>query len=222
VRPFVIERVRVEAVTKVFGPTRALAGVTLELVAGTVTVLRGPNGSGKSTLLQILSTLMRPTSGSVRYGEVAAEGGGALLRARLGVLWHASLLYPDLTARENLELRARLYRVGEPRRAAERAIAQFDLGHFADGTCRTLSRGQLQRVALAAALLPRPRLLLLDEPTTGLDAGSVDVLCRALDEVRAGPRTIVALSTHDPAVAERVGDRIVTLERGAVAGVTER
>ncbi len=216
------DRVKVAAVTKVFGPTRALSGVTLDLVAQSVTVLRGQNGSGKSTLLQILSTLMRPTSGSVQYGAATAETGGAALRARIGVVSHASMLYPDLTARENLELRARLYGIDGPRECADKGIGSFELRAFADRPCRTLSRGQLQRVALAAALLPRPRLLLLDEPSTGLDLGSIDLLCTALGKVRTEDRTIVVLSTHDPAMSDRIADRVVTLERGGVASVEER
>lgn len=225
------DRVEVTGVTKVFGPTRALSGVTLELPAKSVTVLRGQNGSGKSTLLQILSTLMRPTGGRVSYGKATAESGGAGLRARIGVVSHASMLYPDLTPRENLELRARLYGIerapATPRGSrkgarAEEAIGAFELRLFADRPCRTLSRGQLQRVALAAALLPRPRLLLLDEPTTGLDLGSVELLCAALEKVRTVDETIVVLSTHDPAMSDRIADRVVTLERGGVAGVEER
>jgi heme exporter protein A len=216
------DRVRVAGVTKVFGPTRALSGVTLDLPAQSVTVLRGQNGSGKSTLLAILSTLMRPTGGTVSYGKATAESGGAGLRARIGVVSHASMLYPDLTPRENLELRARLYGIGGPPARAEEAIGAFELRLFADRPCRTLSRGQLQRVALAAALLPRPRLLLLDEPTTGLDLGSVDLLCGALDKVRTADETIVVLSTHDPAMSDRIADRVVTLERGGVAGIEER
>ena len=208
--------VRVAAVTKVFGPTRALAGVSLDLTAATITVLSGPNGSGKSTLLQILSTLMQPTSGTVEYGSTSARQGGAALRARIGVVSHASMLYPDLTPRENLAVRARLYRVDA---APDAALAALAVDGFSDRPCRALSRGQLQRVALAAALLPRPRLLLLDEPTTGLDAGSVDLLCRALAHARTSEQAIVVLSTHDVAIAERLADRRVMLDRGAVTAI---
>ena len=216
------DRVRIAGVTKVFGPTRALSGLTLDFPARSITVLRGPNGSGKSTLLQILSTLMQPTNGSVTYGAATEATGGAQLRARIGVVSHASMLYPDLTPRENLTLRGRLYGVSDLRARVDEAIATFDVKGFADRPCRTLSRGQLQRASLAAALLPRPRLLLLDEPTTGLDLASVELLCSALERVRTEQGTIVVLSTHDPAMSDRVADRVVTLERGGVASVEDR
>lgn len=208
------ERVEARGLVKVFGATRALAGVDLDFEAGCVTVVEGPNGSGKSTLLAILAQLARPTKGEVRYGALGAAG--AELRRHIGVLAHAAMVYPDLTGRENLHLFARLYGVGDPAARIAALMERFELGAFFERTARTWSRGQLQRVALARALLHEPKLVLLDEPSTGLDVRSVDRLASAIEAERARG-AICVLITHDTALADRLGDRRVRLERGRVA-----
>lgn len=211
------ERVEARNLVKTYGPTRALAGVDLDLRGGEVAVIEGPNGSGKSTLIGILALLTRPDRGSVRFGEHDGLASADALRARIGVLAHAAMVYPDLTGIESLRLSAALYGV----RDAERRIAElrerFDIGAFGERPARTWSRGQLQRIALARALLHAPRLLLLDEPSTGLDAPSS---ARLIDAIRAEKArgAIVALATHDAALAAAVGDRRVTLVRGRVEG----
>lgn len=196
-----------------FGPTRALSGVDLTLEAGLVTVVEGPNGAGKSTLLDILSLLSRPTRGSLHFGDHDAWRSRAALRGCLGVLAHAPLLYPDLSGRENLVLFAHMYAVHE-RRVRELG-ERFDATAFWERPTRTYSRGQLQRVALARALLHAPRLILLDEPSTGLDVRATDQLVAAVRAERARG-AIVALITHDQALVERVADRRVRLARGRV------
>jgi heme ABC exporter ATP-binding subunit CcmA len=213
------QEVRAEGLVKVFGPTRALAGVDLTLSAGTITAVEGPNGSGKSTLLGILAQLMRPTRGRVMYGDVEASTGmrAGALRHRIGVLGHQAMIYPDLSGRENLRLFARLHGLTEPRQRIAELLARFDVGAFVDRPARTWSRGQLQRVALARALLPSPRLLLLDEPSTGLDASALQRLVDTLDaERRRG--AIQLLVTHDEALAERVSDVRLRIERGRLVG----
>ncbi|HEX8954475.1 MAG TPA: ABC transporter ATP-binding protein, partial [Polyangia bacterium] len=159
--------------TKVYGRQRALAGVDLTLRAGEATALLGPNGAGKSTLVGILSTLVSPTAGSVRYGGAdaasAAQPEDDELRGAIGIIAHESHCYGDLTGHENLVFFARLYGVPDAHAAAERLLARVGLRDAARRAARTYSRGMLQRLALARALLHRPRLLLLDEPFTGLD-----------------------------------------------------
>jgi ABC-type multidrug transport system ATPase subunit len=206
--------VELRNVTKTFGPVRALVGVSCRFVAGTVSVVRGPNGSGKSTLLSIVGTLARPSSGAVDHGSLGVRR--ATVRRALGWLGHESLCYLDLTGRQNIELAARLHgRDGGE--AFSRAAERFGLGAFADRAVRTYSRGQRQRVALARALVHEPLLLLLDEPTTGLDRAGSDQLA---DVVRAEARrgAVVVVVTHDAPFADAVADHNVTLERGRTVG----
>jgi heme exporter protein A len=203
------ETVVATGLTKTYGATRALAGVSITLQRGEVTLVEGHNGSGKSTLLAMLASLARPTRGSIRYGVHEAEAA----RGRFGVLSHAPMLYPDLSGRENLELTAELY--GLPTSAAEAMIDTLDLKSFADRPVRTYSRGQLQRTSLARALVPSPRLLLLDEPTTGLDEASTTTLVETLRGLRdAG--TILFVVTHDTSLATALDGRRLRMERGRI------
>lgn len=197
-------------VTKTYGAVRALVGVSCAFRAGQVAIVRGPNGSGKSTLLAILGALTRPTSGQVEHGELGARRMD--VRRALGWLGHDSLCYPDLTGRENIELAARLHGI-EARGAYARAVDRFGLGGFGDRPCRTYSRGQRQRVALARALVHDPRLLLLDEPTTGLDAASTGRLAAVVREEAARGAGVVVV-THDVAFEELVANEVIALDRG--------
>src|SRR4051812_13748062 len=187
-----------------FGPTRALSGLDLTLEAGLVTVIEGPNGAGKSTLLDILSLLTRPTRGSLQFGRHDGWNEREKLRHSLGVLAHSAMLYPDLSGRENLTLFARMYSVSPSR--VDAMGERFELAGFWSRPARTYSRGQLQRVALARALLHAPRLILLDEPSTGLDVHSSEQLVEAVKAERARG-AIIALITHDGALVERIADR---------------
>ena len=202
-----------------FGSTVALRGVDAKLEAGRLTLIEGANGSGKSTLLGILGTVSRPTGGSVRYER--ADGAELTdswdVRAALGWVSHETLAYGDLTGRQNIELAAALYGVGEG--AWERVRDRFELGAFAERPLRTNSRGQRQRVALARALAHRPSVVLLDEPTAGLDRQGVERLLAVIDEEVSGG-AVVAVVSHEPELfRERVGARLV-LERGKVKAVS--
>jgi heme exporter protein A len=211
------ERVEVKGLVKVYGATRALIGVDARFDAGRVTVIEGPNGSGKSTLLNILAQLVRPTRGTVRYG--AHEGQGLELRAQIGILAHAAMIYPDLSGRENLRLYARLHRCAAPAARVDELVARFEIGRWGERPARTYSRGQLQRIALARSLVHSPRLWLLDEPSTGLDVRAVERLEAAVEAERARG-AIVALITHDPALADRLAQRRIRLSRGKVVEAT--
>jgi heme exporter protein A len=207
------DRVTVRGVTKVFDRQRALAGVDLELRAGRMCALLGPNGAGKSTLLGILSTLTRPTSGEVRYGELTHDVAARKLRGAIGLVAHESFLYADLTARENLRFWEGLYGV---RGRAQGLLARVGLEHAADRPVRTYSRGMQQRLALARALVSDPRLVLLDEPFTGLDKSGVEALREILRELRASG-AILLLVTHDFQAAAGLCDQVIILRRGKVA-----
>ena len=196
-----------------FGRRKALSQINFECHAGEVVGLLGPNGAGKSTLLSILATLLSPSTGRVEYGDTTAEEAGPALRARLGLPGHDLYLYPELTARENLLFFARLYRLADPARANAEGLEHAALTSRADDAISGFSRGMRQRLALERALLHRPRLLLLDEPFTGLDQASSSALAarlRALCDAGA----LILLATHDLEVAEQVLTRVLFLRGG--------
>jgi heme exporter protein A len=191
--------------------------VSLELRAGSMCALLGHNGAGKSTLLGIVSTLVRASSGAVAYEGGGRALDGADVRREIGLLAHASLCYGELTAVENLELFAGLYDVDGSAAAIARLLDRVGLDARArDRAARTYSRGMLQRLALARALLADPSLLLLDEPFTGLDRGGALALGEQLGAFKdAG--AIVVVVTHDlEAIAGRT-DHVAVLRRGALA-----
>jgi heme exporter protein A len=209
-----LDQVQIRKVIKRYGSERALAGVTLELTAGTMCAVLGHNGAGKTTLLGIVSTLVRPTGGTVAYRSRGSAVTGAEVRRQIGMLAHASLCYGELSARENLALIAGLYDVDAGAAALDAVLDRVGLERKArDRPARTYSRGMLQRLALARALLTRPSLLLLDEPFTGLDRDGALALGRQLGELRdAG--AIVVVVTHDlEAIAGRT-DHVAILRRG--------
>lgn len=205
--------VELRSVTKTYAAVRALIGINVRFDAGVVSMVTGPNGSGKSTLLSLVGTLARPSSGKVSHGSLGKTRDE--IRAVLGWVGHDSLCYADLTGRENLELAARLHGVS-PHAAFEAARSRFNLGAFAERPFRTYSRGQRQRVALARALVHAPRLLLLDEPTTGLDAESVQRLGEVV-RAEADRGAVVIVITHDEAFAAAAGSMRVALDRGRVS-----
>jgi len=196
-----------------FGRRRALSRVTFDCRAGEIIGLLGPNGAGKSTLLAVVSTLASPSSGEVRYGGRSAKEIGPGLRSRIGVLSHDLHLYSELTARENLVFFGRLYGVPSPEAVASSALMRARLADREADVISGFSRGMRQRLALERALLHRPRVLLLDEPFTGLDdASTIDLIAR-MKELRA-QGCITLLATHDLDTAEAVLDRAVILHDG--------
>jgi heme exporter protein A len=205
----------VRAVSKFFGEHVALRLVTLELKPGDAVLLHGPNGAGKTTLLRILAGLARPTEGEVWLaGETVSRRRGSS-KSRVGFLSHATLLYGELTGRENLRYVARLFGLRQREERISAALELFAVAHRADEPVRTLSRGLQQRVALARAVLHDPDLLLLDEPFTGLDSGSVANLQHMLASWVARGKTLV-FSTHDFELGRAIARRMVSLRGGTV------
>ncbi|GMV21447.1 MAG: hypothetical protein AMXMBFR57_13960 [Acidimicrobiia bacterium] len=209
------QAIHVRDVSRIFGRRRALSRVSVDAHAGRVLGLFGPNGAGKSTLLTILATLLRPSSGEVRYGDHTAADVGDALRSTIGVLGHDLFLYPELTAYENLEFFGRLYGVPSLPKAIARALADARLTDRADDRAGGFSRGLRQRLALERALLHRPRLVLLDEPFTGLDDASAGILSERLRTL-AAEGAIVIMATHDFDTAEAIVDDAVCVDRGKI------
>ena len=209
--------IRAAALRKIYGALPALDGVDLIVPSGTCVLLLGANGAGKSTLLRVVSTLVPPTSGTLRiHGADARRADRAALRRRIGLLAHQTYLYENLTAAENLQFYARLYGLPSPRDAAREALASSALEDRAADLVRTFSRGMKQRLAIARALLHDPDLLLLDEPFSGLDRESCARLTAQLVASRDAGRTCL-LATHAVVVAAGLADRVVVLAAGRVA-----
>ncbi len=204
---------RASGLGKRFGRSAALDGIDLELPPGASLAVLGPNGAGKSTLLRLLAGLARPTSGSLRVDGAPAHLPAA--RRRVGFIGHASLLYPYLTARENLLFAARLHQVREAAARVERWLERAGLSRVADLPVSQFSRGMSQRLAIARGLVHDPFLLLLDEPFAGLDARAATQLAEQLASLHAAGRSLV-LVTHDLKRAAELSDRAIVLAAGRV------
>jgi heme exporter protein A len=200
-------------VTRTFGRRRALNRVSLNARAGETIALLGPNGAGKSTLLSIVATLLAPTSGDVRYGEHDGLHAGAALRGRLGLLGHDLYIYAELSPAENLRFFAKVYGVEDVERRIADALDHAGLSHRRDDPVSGFSRGMRQRLALERALLHGPRLVLLDEPFTGLDDAATHALRQRLATLRESG-CIVLITTHDLETIEGIIDRAVVLQNG--------
>jgi ABC transporter DrrB family efflux protein len=209
--------VRVEAVVKRFGATVALDGAGLEVPGGTVFGLLGPNGAGKTTLLRILATLLAPDAGraEVLGHDVMREP--AAVRELLGLTGQFAAVDELLTGRENLEMFGRLFKLSreEARSRAGELLERFDLAQAADRPARTYSGGMRRRLDIASSLLTRPRVLFLDEPTTGLDPRSRNEIWAIVRELRRGGTTLL-LTTQYLEEADRLADRIAVIDRGKV------
>ena len=205
-------------VTRNFGRRRALNRVSLTCRAGELVALIGPNGAGKSTLLAIAATLLKPSSGQVLYGTQPASGAGAAVRARIGLLAHDLFIYPELSAHENLSFFAELHDVANSRSLVEEALARANLLDRRDDPVSSFSRGMRQRLAIERALLHAPRLLLLDEPFTGLDDDAVRATSERLRRVR-DDGAIVLVTTHDLEAIEPLADRALVVTAGRVTAL---
>ncbi|MGH2470380.1 MAG: ATP-binding cassette domain-containing protein [Chloroflexota bacterium] len=207
--------IRASALVKTYGKVRALDGLDLAVPGGTILALLGPNGAGKTTAVRILTTLLEADSGTAEVAGIDVRRDPHGVRRQIGLSGQFAAVDDYLTGFENLDMVGRLYglRGREARRRARELLAQFDLGDAADRPVKTYSGGMRRRLDLAGALVARPPVLFLDEPTTGLDPGSRtdmwDVIVRL---VRAG--TTLLLTTQYLEEADRLADDIVVIDHG--------
>jgi ABC-2 type transport system ATP-binding protein len=198
-----------------FGKVTALDGLDLVAPSGQVLAILGPNGAGKTTFVRTVATLLRPASGELRVRGSDVARDPVSVRRDIGLAGQSAAVEPAMTGRENLEMTARLF--GQPPRAARRAAAavieQLDLGEVADRRCGTYSGGQRRRLDLGASLVGAPRLLLLDEPTTGLDPAGRREVWEAVRGLRA-LGTDVLLTTHYLDEADELADHVVVIDHG--------
>jgi heme ABC exporter ATP-binding subunit CcmA len=213
--------IRVTGLRKTFGNHRVLDGLDLDVHAGEAVAVLGANGAGKTTLLKVLATLVRPTRGTAMVAGHDCAKDAELVRREIGLVSHSSYVYEDLTAAENLTFWATL--AGLRPSPAERAgaLAAVELEHAAGERVRTFSAGMKRRLSLARFILARPRVLLLDEPFTGLDQRGKKWLEEHLASFKTGGGAIV-MTTHSFGRELAVADRIAILAAGAIALDTPR
>jgi heme exporter protein A len=221
------DNVQVVDVSRHFGRRRAIANVSLAARAGDIVGLLGPNGAGKSTLITMLATLATPSKGEIRYGGEPASRLGPELRTRIGLLAHELHLYPELSARQNLRFFAELHGLAA-HPLIDEALESAGLADRADEAVSSFSRGMRQRLALERSLLHQPRLVLFDEPFTGLDDRAVSLVSARLKRL-AADGAIVVLATHDLDLADGLVTRVAVVQSGrlvsdepASAGLRER
>ncbi len=207
--------VKVEGLTKFYGPLRVLRGLNLELKRGEFLVIFGANGSGKSTLTRILSTLSRPSSGRVFVEGLDLEKQAQQIRQRIGVLLHNSLLYNELSVYENLKFYGRMFHVPDLQERIKETVAQVGMESRLRQRVGTLSHGMQKRVSIARALLHDPGLLLFDEPETGLDFDALRALMGIIREPSGRKRSAI-ITTHNIEQGFEWASHIAILDKGQI------
>jgi len=209
--------IEVRDLRKAFGDVQALCGIDLSAPPGTILGLLGPNGAGKTTAVRILTTLLPPDGGTARVAGLDVVKDAAALRARIGLAGQYAAVDENLTGFENLEMVGRLYHLGRApaRERAGELLERFSLTDAGDRMAKTYSGGMRRRLDLAAALVARPPVLFLDEPTTGLDPVSRLQLWETI-EARVAAGTTVLLTTQYLDEADRLADRIAVIDHGQV------
>ena len=208
--------IEVKRLVKRFGLKMVLRGVDFAAQPGEFVALLGPNGAGKTTFLRILSSLSRPSMGEVKIAGYSLPHQAAQVRAQLGVVSHLPLLYPDLTAEENLRFYARMYGIADYETRITEVLELIGLDARRKELVGAFSRGMQQRLAIGRAVLHDPDVMLFDEPYTGLDQDASSMLDEVLRSVAAQGRTVV-MTSHDLARAEDLATRFDVLSRGVIA-----
>ena len=212
--------IKTKKLSKVFGNRRAVDNVSIEVPQGAFLSIFGPNGAGKTTLLRVLSTLSRATSGSATLMGVDLKEDPDKARDHIGLISHNSMLYPDLTAEQNLMIYARLYGVVDPEARVLELLEAGELKHRRLDVGRTFSRGTTQRLSIARALIHDPDVVFLDEPYSGLDPHAVEIFDGLIDQQREG-RTFVMVS-HDLQKGFAMCTHALVLAKGKVVAFDEK
>jgi heme exporter protein A len=208
--------IEVKKLIKRFGLKTILRGLDFSVESGEFVALLGPNGAGKTTFLRVLATLSRPSMGHVKVAGHHLPNEAAKVRAKLGVVSHLPLLYPDLTAEENLRFYAKMYGIANYQSRITEVLEMVGLENRRKDLVRTFSRGMQQRLAIGRAVIHDPEVMLFDEPYTGLDQDASEMLDEVLRSVAAEGRTVV-MTSHDLARAEDLATRFDILSRGVIA-----
>ncbi|MRX82125.1 ATP-binding cassette domain-containing protein [Eggerthella sp. HF-4214] len=212
--------IKTKKLSKVFGNRRAVDNVSIEVPQGAFLSIFGPNGAGKTTLLRVLSTLSRATSGEATLMGVDLKDEPDKARDHIGLISHNSMLYPDLTAEQNLLIYARLYGVENPEARVLELLEAVELKHRRLDVVRTFSRGMTQRLSIARALIHDPGVVFLDEPYSGLDPHAVEIFDELIEQQREG-RTFVMVS-HDLQKGFAMCTHALVLAKGKVVAFDEK
>jgi heme exporter protein A len=213
--------IQVRGLVKAFGLQVALRGIDLDVAGGEFLTVLGPNGAGKTTLLRVLATLSKPTAGTVQIAGYDVNKAGARVRRLIGLVSHQTLLYPHLSAEDNLRFYGRMYDVADLEQRIGEVLKSVGLTARRADLIRTFSRGMQQRLAIARAILHRPQVMFFDEPYTGLDQQAASALSDILTSVAAAGRTVL-LATHNLERGLVGPDRAIILNRGKVVHQTDR
>ncbi|CAG9609322.1 heme ABC exporter ATP-binding protein CcmA [Pseudoneobacillus rhizosphaerae] len=207
--------IQTKQLIKRVGDKVILRGVNLSIKEGQTVAILGPNGAGKSTILKVIATLIKPSSGEVLINNKEIKKHALEVKSLIGYLPHASLLYDHFTPLENLILFGKLYGVKDVEKRAKELIEKVGLSFFLHEPVKSFSRGMIQRVAIARAIVHEPRIILLDEPHTGLDQQAIVILNKVILEMKAQGTTTVMV-THDFKQAAEICDRIIIVKNGKI------
>lgn len=213
--------IEVKGLSKSFGNNRALSDIDLQVGRGEHVTVLGPNGAGKTTLVKVLSTLSKPSTGTLRVDGEDVRNDPVKIRRRIGLVSHETFLYDDLTVYENLRFYGKMYDIPSLKERIHEVVSQIRMESRLHDRVGTLSHGMQQRVSIARAVIHSPSVLFLDEPEVGLDTQAVAMLRDVLESVNTPERTIV-MTTHNLKQGIEMGDTVVILNRGKIVYQSSR
>lgn len=208
--------IEIKKLTKQADNKLILRGIDLSITQGETVAILGPNGAGKSTLLKVLATLIKPTSGLVKINGLDLKKDHIEVKKMFGYLPHSSLLYDHYTPFENLVFFGNLYGVKDVENRARKLVNEVGLSFFINEPVKNFSRGMIQRIAIARAIIHEPKIMLLDEPHTGLDQGAITILNNVVLSMKEKGCTTLMV-THDFKQAAAICDRIIIVKNGKIA-----
>jgi heme exporter protein A len=208
--------IEIKKLTKQADNKLILRGIDLSITQGETVAILGPNGAGKSTLLKVLATLIKPTSGLVKINGLDLKKDHIEVKKMFGYLPHSSLLYDHYTPLENLAFFGNLYGVKDIENRARKLVNEVGLSFFINEPVKNFSRGMIQRIAIARAIIHEPKIMLLDEPHTGLDQGAINILNNVVLSMKEKGCTTLMV-THDFKQAAAICDRIIIVKNGKIA-----
>ena len=207
--------IKIEGLSKSFGSFYALRNIDLEINAGEFWIIVGPNGAGKTTLLKIIATLSHPSQGKVIINGAISESDRLKIRRQIGFIGHQSFLYNNLTAEENLTFYARMYQLTDPKRRIDEILKKVGLEIRKQDLIRNFSRGMQQRLSIARALLIDPRIVLLDEPFSGLDQSAIDNFVELFTSLISPDRMII-MTTHNLQLGLQLSSHFAIISKGKI------